>query len=1001
MLTALRISDHPAATWAGAAGPWLRAHGANWRERRVVLAPNAAWIAALKGWAVAAGIPVLGVNWLTPGRWRALALRALPGAARQVALREDLHLLLELAAAELPDNLLARAYGPDPAPFQELLDELDAAGWDDEVFHDFAARELAAAAARRRAQAGWLTVAAADRALRDAAANNTLPRLGERLLAVGFGPGDWAMRALLEAAGAAHAESEFILDVVDYEQTLAAAWVGAWEEKLGGPADWLEAEEVAAPFAPLAAEMLAPARPAGAAFSIEENARPILWLADNLQAEADLAVAQALAFLRAAGDRPARIGIVVGSVNSPLAREVAARLAALELPHHDAPGHLPGRGPAQALFEAWLDWQMDGRLAGLVAWTRAAAHGGLLGRKNADEAEIFLREAAHATLTDDPAVLGAWLAGARDKSAAAREFFAAWPRLPEVATGEIFLEKILEVSAKLRWPEEPEVLRERGENWRGAVAAPLPRAAVLRWVRAVTRVPGRTRDALGREPWAPLQIVDAASAAAQEWTHLVLGGLLHGEWPADDRESPLLDEARVRELNRETLRQGAQGEGHWTAAPGRAPLWSRADRRRLERAEFARLAGLPSAGLALTARLTDPADGRPARLSEYFWAAAKLALGRLPAEEDWAALAEVSAARREAVRGRLGECSPEILRRDFEKISAPGPTQTQRAHAARRDRAAAFDEFSFCLKSPPAEWLRLSCKKWQDAVARPGASWFKHLLKAERRWEPAEDDPARMSLGSWAHEIARPGPANSARGDAVEALPRPSLEIWRKLADASARRIRDEAAAAFAAAGRPLPEAWLDTWAWAERVAGQWVMALAENPDWTHALGEIALPADLHGALPVTGAELSLSGRIDLALFQKSVVFAPGKLGGAAAWVVDFKTGGDKPLSLKKLAEGDGLQVALYARALRAMGAGEVALTVLNAEAAAEPQLRAAELDDPMLAELWRLLADFAAGRWGENCDLADERENSGDYPLATLPVPVEILRRKWKITHP
>jgi hypothetical protein len=992
MLTALRVSDHTTATWAGAAEPWLRAHGAKWRERRVVLAPNAAWLAALKAGAVRAGLPILGVSWLTPGRWRTLALRELPGVAPKLALREDLHLLLELAAAELPENLLARAYGPDAAPFQELLDDLDAAGWDGEVFSDAAARELAAVAARWRARAGWITTAEADRKLGAAVLSKKLPRLGEKLLAVGFGPGDWGMRTLLEVAVATHAESDVVLDVVDYEQTMAAAWVGAWEEKFDAPAEWLEAEGLAAPFAPLGAEILAPVRAAGAkSFSLPESTTPVLWLAENLQAEADLAAAQALAFLREA-EGAARVGVVVGSLNSPLAREVAARFAALGLPHHDAPGHLPGRGSAQALWEAWLDWQVDGRLAGLVAWLRAAGQRGLVREKNAAEIEKHLQEATRATLTDDPAVLEAWLARTQENAGAAREFLAAWPRLPETGSAEEFLEKILAVSAKLRWPEEPELLRGRMENWRGAVATALPRAAVLRWVRAVTRVPGRTRPAVGREPWAALQIVDAASAAAQEWTHLVLGGLVHGEWPAEDRDSPLLDEERVRELNREVVRQGAQGEGHWTVAPGRAPILSQAERRRLERAGFARLLGLPTQGLALTARLTDPADGRPARLSEYFWAAAKCVMGKLPGEEDWSALAAASRARRELVRAAWGKLGAEI--------SAPGPTETARAFAARRDPCTAFDEFSFCLKSSPAERLKLSCKKWQEAVARPGASWFQHLLRAAPRWEPAEDDPARMSLGLWAHEIARSGPANFAAGGAVESLPLPSLEMWRELAAGSAEKIRAEAAAAFAAAKRPLPEAWLDTWARAARVAGQWIATLAEQAAWPQALGEIELPKNLRGALPGMGGELVFSGRMDLALFRQPVDYATGKLAGAEAWVVDFKTGGDKPLSLKKLAEGEGLQVALYACALRAMGAGGVTLTVLTAEGEAEPQLTSAQLEDARLGGLWKLLGELAEGRWGENCDLDNERENSGDYPTATLPVPVEILRKKWEITH-
>ena len=1003
MLASLRVSDHPAATWAGAAGPWLRAHGANWRKRRAVLAPNAAWIAALKAGALSASLPILGVEWLTPGRFRADALHALPGPARRVALREDLHLLLELAAARLPGNPLARAFGPDPAPFQELLDTLEGAGWDANVLPDPAARELAAAAAKLRAQAGWLTSAAADRILCDSAENKILPALGENLLAVGFGPGDWPLRALLEAAAYAYRDAELVLDVLDYEQTAAAAWVGAWEEKMGGPADWLEAAEARAPFAPLAAEIVTPlrTRTVPQKFSVPRDGAPILWLADNLQAEADLAVAQALAFLLETGEPNPRIGLVVGSVSSPLAREVAARLAALGLPHHDAPGHLPGRANAQALFEAWIDWQEDGRLAGWVAWVRAAARGGLLGEKIATLMERNLRDAAGATLADDPAVLDAWLGGAGNEAREERKFFAEWPRLPESASWDDFLKTILAVAHKLRWPQEAELLDERAKILREARVAAVPGMAVLRWVRAVTRVPGRTRDTLGREPWARLQIVDAASAAAQEWSHLVLGGLQHGEWPDAGRDSPLLDEAQARELNRQVLRQGPQGEGHWTAAPGRALLFSQADRRRLDRATFARLVALPARGLALTARLAEPADGRPARLSEYFWTVAKAVIGRLPSKSDWDALAAASRSRREVFLKILSKNSSKASGGDLENISAPDPDATAQAYQARRDPLKPFDEFSFCLSSPPAEPLRLSCKKWQEAVTRPGAAWFKHVLRVEPRWNPSEEDLARVSLGSWAHELVRFGPAVSTKEDAVQSLPLPNLATWQKIAAGRAEELRADAARAFTAAQRALPEAWLDTWAAAAREAEQWIAALAGDSAWPQALAEINLPPGLRVALPGTNAEFFLSGKMDLVLFPRAIAFASGKMNGADAWLLDFKTGGDQPLSLKRLARGEGLQLALYALALRALGAGAVSLTLLNSETAAAPQLQAAELGDEQLAGLWQLLAAFAAqGRWGEIHDLDDEHDRAGDYPAATLPVPAQILRQKWAVTH-
>ncbi len=259
-----------------------------------------------------------------------------------------------------------------------------------------------------------------------------------------------------------------------------------------------------------------------------------------------------------------------------------------------------------------------------------------------------------------------------------------------------------------------------------------------------------------------------------------------------------------------------------------------------------------------------------------------------------------------------------------------------------------------------------------------------------------------MSLGTWAHEFVRFGPELSREAEDADSLPLPNLETWRKIAAGRAEALRESANQAYVEAGRALPEAWLDAWAAAAREAEQWMGALADNPEWPQGLAEINLPPGLRAALPGTSREFPLTGRMDLVLFPRPTVFGQGKMAGTTAWVVDFKTGNDQPLKLKALAQGEGLQLALYAWALRALGAGTVALTLLNSDADAAPQLRDGDLADAKLAGLWQLLAAFATqGCWGEIRDLDDEHDRAGDYPTATLPVPAALLSQKWEKTHP
>jgi hypothetical protein len=146
-------------------------------------------------------------------------------------------------------------------------------------------------------------------------------------------------------------------------------------------------------------------------------------------------------------------------------------------------------------------------------------------------------------------------------------------------------------------------------------------------------------------------------------------------------------------------------------------------------------------------------------------------------------------------------------------------------------------------------------------------------------------------------------------------------------------------------------------------------------------------------AVPVGSETLHVRGRIDLLLGPAATL--------DDLWLVDYKTGNRSALRTADIEKGEGLQLALYALALRASGANEVGLSLLTpALRLEEPQIRVGDLD--ALAGLWRgLLHVQNTGIFGMRGPLRQEFGFSQEYPLATLAIDPDILAEKWALTHP
>jgi hypothetical protein len=193
-----------------------------------------------------------------------------------------------------------------------------------------------------------------------------------------------------------------------------------------------------------------------------------------------------------------------------------------------------------------------------------------------------------------------------------------------------------------------------------------------------------------------------------------------------------------------------------------------------------------------------------------------------------------------------------------------------------------------------------------------------------------------------------------------------------------------------------MPDWWLSTWQQALHLARQLAQRVAEVEGRTHVATEWKL-RDTAIALG-GGPELHVNGRLDL-------ILAAAPPGASAlpddAWIVDYKTGNRKPLSLKKLGTGDGLQLALYALALHQLGTRAIGVSLLTPDLTlAKAQLTLADLQAQ--GWLWQgLRAMQENGVFGMRGGLRDEFTYRSDYPLATLAIDSEVLAEKWMLTHP
>jgi hypothetical protein len=272
-------------------------------------------------------------------------------------------------------------------------------------------------------------------------------------------------------------------------------------------------------------------------------------------------------------------------------------------------------------------------------------------------------------------------------------------------------------------------------------------------------------------------------------------------------------------------------------------------------------------------------------------------------------------------------------------------------------------------------------------------------MKNFLRVESEEGDVISWNLatGQWVHRWLATVADESAKKSFV---PKPSANEIITRVESAAEKFRDEMAAIVSASGkRAMPDWWLSGWRNARYLAERFAGELGRSGDWPQLATEWILDSpqiikldDRH--------ELRVRGRVDLVLERSNV-------SANEVWIVDYKTGLATALKphrtalRKQLAEGNGVQICIYALAFRDLGWSEVYVSLLTRETDLD-QPQANRDDIEAQGEIWKEIARMEeTGIFGMLGELRSKYTFTGIYPLATLAIDKDFLREKWRRTHP
>ena len=945
------------ALWHEVMRPWIEA-GRNRLERAYILVPTRGQAQGWKQRCLDENIPLLGVEFLTPGlarrKWRAAALSDPPSAGREPALRpamgrELLLLGLHQAIARRQAALTPvddgwgywQSLSSDAERALDDFDDLLKAGFSAEDFPQPALREVFGDLMRWVERCGYTHAAieARNAGLKKVGADGQT--IGDRGLVVGMS---------LELAGEFFGVAAFLrripricVALPDPEFGLLGeseeGWINVWQDLLG-----------------------VEARPVDEGNSLVPSAERVGALWTDSDGGGDAGCAAVLVGqtrtdeMRLVADRISdwvRAGARQIAVMFPRSDSAHLRLVELlvergvsfvDLLETAGPPPVDNRAQ-QAVLEFYA---RGGRIEELMQlWPILRAVGSVTlasGDVRVAIERAFDQQPTHALA----AHVDRWLAREPELARVAHALGDCWPE-------ELTLADALQ---RFRTTcEELDLAAPEGIEALDALAArdaePYARDAVIAGLASFVAVAEPVPGAPGRGGFARVVLGTRRRLEGVSWSHVALVESNAGCWPVADRRSCWLTDEERAKLNQ----RGRFSFGLVTAS----------SRRALEKRAWGRVARDTSDQMLFSAARFEE-ESPDVALAPNAWLERVLWSGGVVEAHGGIVATMASLARETATKAiaRDGELARWI-----------------QVNSDRRDPARPFDVHF--LGSEPGSPLRpekLSPRLIERSVGDPAELWFDAVVGVRRvPREPLVRNP-RKALGLKAHALLADAlkPAGSA-GRGFGPLP-------------SEREATDRLESRLLHVRRSWPRDhfWASFGDELERVcqgllnnifamnAGEFVATEA----WLDEPAELALA---HRSIPVIG-------RMDLVRSDR-----PGWQ-GATVDVVDFKTGGDAQLSAKRMGRtGASLQLGVYLAAINALGVQQARVWMLKPEPGDMTHLDAAELPEALRRLQW---LDDAIER-GVYGALTPDRSPYAPigfrWPLACVLPPAAVLREKFDRT--